>query len=149
MRERGEGVKEREEWVRGERGRGRECGEGEGRGGKGEGVREREHRTGRKTTERKGGRKRMTDTNATPDYTCARFAGSRCPEEILVCPPGQPFSVSHSLRRDHPAALCIAPSTPPPPSREELAALTMASISSRVMSPRHMETLSSREGAGL
>jgi hypothetical protein len=35
-----------------------------------------------------------------------------------------------------PAARWIAPSTPPPPSRLEFAALTIASTSSFVMSPR-------------
>src|SRR5271165_5521362 len=39
-----------------------------------------------------------------------------------------------------PPARWIAPSTPPPPSREELAAFTMASVCSRVMSPGPLTT---------
>src|SRR6478736_3859106 len=41
----------------------------------------------------------------------------------------------HSATRSGPAARWIAPSTPPPPSSERLAALTMASSASVVMSP--------------
>lgn len=40
----------------------------------------------------------------------------------------------HSLRSCGPAALCIAPSTPPPPSSVWFAAFTMASICRVVMS---------------
>ena len=42
----------------------------------------------------------------------------------------------HSSRMAGPPARWMAPSTPPPPSRPELAALTIASVVSRVMSPR-------------
>ena len=42
----------------------------------------------------------------------------------------------------------MAPSTPPPPSRPELAALTMASVGSRVMSPRISSMRPRAEGAG-
>src|SRR5918911_4740531 len=44
----------------------------------------------------------------------------------------------HSITSSGPAARWIAPSTPPPPSSEVLAALTIASTSWRVMSPRTM-----------
>src|SRR5271157_4417430 len=40
----------------------------------------------------------------------------------------------HSCRMEGPPARWMAPSTPPPPRREELAALTMASVVSLVMS---------------
>src|SRR5713226_5779140 len=42
----------------------------------------------------------------------------------------------HSSRIARPPARWIAPSTPPPPMSDELAALTIASTGSRVMSPR-------------
>src|SRR3984893_15601016 len=53
---------------------------------------------------------------------------------MRACPVGQPPSVRHSASRSGPAARWIAPSTPPPPSRVLLAALTMASTASVVMS---------------
>src|SRR5437870_3560242 len=62
-------------------------------------------------------------------------AGSWCPPVILASPVGQPPSPRHSARRPGPAARWMAPSTPPPPSSELLAALTMASTSWTVMSP--------------
>jgi hypothetical protein len=43
-------------------------------------------------------------------------------------------SCAQSYTSSGPAARWIAPSTPPAPSSEELAALTMASVASRVMS---------------
>src|SRR5690606_21687209 len=61
-------------------------------------------------------------------------AGSACPAVSLASPGAQPPSLRHSSSRPGPAARWIAPSTPPPPSRVELAALTMASMSSVVMS---------------
>ena len=64
----------------------------------------------------------------------------------LASPVSQPFSSLHSLFNKTPAALCISPSTPPPPISEEFAALTMASISSLVMSPCHKETFELRAG---
>src|SRR5579862_2512788 len=64
--------------------------------------------------------------------TC--FAGSRYPRVILAAPVTQPPSVRHSASRSGPAARWIAPSTPPPPRRLRLAALTMASTASVVMS---------------
>jgi len=54
---------------------------------------------------------------------------------IFAAPVAQPPSVSHSARNCGPAARWIAPSTPPPPSKVRLAALTMASSASVVMSP--------------
>ena len=63
------------------------------------------------------------------------------PWESLASPVEQPPSPSHSSLSPWPAALWMAPSTPPPPSRELLAALTMASISRQVMSPRQRDTL--------
>src|SRR5262245_32470644 len=62
-------------------------------------------------------------------------ARSRYPRVILACPVEQPFRVRHSASSSGPAARWIAPSTPPPPSSELLAALTIASVRWRVMSP--------------
>src|SRR5712672_3073489 len=62
-------------------------------------------------------------------------AGRRYPRVSRASPGGQPPSVRHSASSSGPAARWIAPSTPPPPSSEVLAALTIASTVSRVMSP--------------
>src|ERR1700687_3861412 len=62
-------------------------------------------------------------------------AGKRYPRVSRASPGAQPPSVRHSASSSGPAARWIAPSTPPPPSSEALAALTMASTISRVMSP--------------
>ena len=51
------------------------------------------------------------------------------PPVSLASPVSHPPSPSHSLKRALLAALWMAPSTPPPPSSEQLAAFTMASIS--------------------
>src|SRR5882757_7916124 len=61
-------------------------------------------------------------------------AGSRYPKVILAPPVSQPSSVRHSATSSGPAARWIAPSTPPPPRSDVLAALTMASTPSVVMS---------------
>src|SRR5574339_1097993 len=66
--------------------------------------------------------------------TC--FAGSRYPRVIFASPVWHPPSVRHSASSPGPAARWIAPSTPPPPRSDGLAALTMASTASVVMSPR-------------
>src|SRR5579871_742110 len=47
----------------------------------------------------------------------------------------RPISRQAACSRSHPAARWIAPSTPPPPARCSLAALTTASTSCRAMSP--------------
>src|SRR5881296_2057214 len=62
-------------------------------------------------------------------------AGSRPPRVSLASPVTQPPSVRHSARISGPPARWMAPSTPPPPSSDELAAFTMASTSCVVMSP--------------
>src|SRR5215470_16647683 len=63
-------------------------------------------------------------------------AGSRYPFVSLASPVWQPRSRRHSSSSCGPAARWIAPSTPPPPSSDEFAALTIASASaSLVMSP--------------
>src|SRR5580693_1515517 len=64
--------------------------------------------------------------------TC--FAGNRWPRVILAAPVAQPPSALHSSYSSGPAARWIAPSTPPPPSKLRLAALTMASTASVVIS---------------
>lgn len=55
---------------------------------------------------------------------------------ILACPVLQPFRVRHSASSSGPAARWMAPSTPPPPSRLSLAALTMTSTFMVVISFR-------------
>jgi NTE family protein len=55
---------------------------------------------------------------------------------IFVCPVAHPCKARHSSTSSGPAAEWMAPSIPPPPSSEEFAAFTIASISSAVMSPR-------------
>src|SRR5438552_1275767 len=63
----------------------------------------------------------------------------RPPPVITAWPAGQrpcwPTTVLHSSRICGPPARWIAPSTPPPPRSDGLAALTIASTSWRVMSP--------------
>src|SRR5206468_2666957 len=56
------------------------------------------------------------------------------PLVIFASPVAQLSSVRHSASSSGPAARWIAPSTPPPPRSDVLAALTMASTSSVVMS---------------
>src|ERR1700759_287510 len=53
---------------------------------------------------------------------------------ILASPVAQPRSVRHSANNSGPAARWMAPSTPPPPSSDALAAVTIASTPSLVMS---------------
>ncbi len=69
--------------------------------------------------------------------TC--FAASRPAGVATACPAGsRPMRATISLQASRmagPPARWMAPSTPPPPSSEEFAALTMASVCSRVMSP--------------
>ena len=54
---------------------------------------------------------------------------------ILASPVRHPLSLAHSCLRPGPAAAWIAPSTPPPPRSEVLAALTMAPVERAVMEP--------------
>ena len=70
------------------------------------------------------------------------FAASSNPSVTLASPVGQPPSARQASSSAGPAALWIAPSTPPPPSNELLAALTIASTRWRVMSPRSTKTRS-------
>src|SRR5437870_2690443 len=65
--------------------------------------------------------------------TC--FAGSLYPRVILASPVSHHLRVRHSSTSAGPAARWMAPSTPPPPARLLLAAVTMASTVWRVMSP--------------
>src|ERR1700736_5072310 len=62
------------------------------------------------------------------------FAGNRYPFVIFASPVLQPPNVRHSSSNSGPAPRWIAPSTPPPPSRDVLAALTIASTDSFVIS---------------
>src|SRR3954467_8728423 len=66
------------------------------------------------------------------------FAGN-LPAPVMTAFPGGKLTILlticwHFFRMLGPPARWIAPSTPPPPSREEFAALTMASVVSLVMS---------------
>ena len=54
---------------------------------------------------------------------------------IRASPVGQPPILRHSSSRSGPAARWMAPSTPPPPSSDSLAAFTIASTVSAVRSP--------------
>ncbi len=62
------------------------------------------------------------------------LAGNRYPFVILASPVAQPFNVRHSANNSGPAARWIAPSTPPPPSRDVFAAFTIPSTANVVMS---------------
>src|SRR5436190_8974230 len=62
-------------------------------------------------------------------------AGSANPGVALASPNAHPFRARQASSRSGPAARWIAPSTPPPPRSEVLAALTTASTCSAVMSP--------------
>src|SRR4051794_19442724 len=63
-------------------------------------------------------------------------AGSLPAVVAFASPVSQPPSSRHCSRISGPPARWIVPSTPPPPSRLELAALTIASTACSVMSPR-------------
>src|SRR5829696_4474876 len=63
------------------------------------------------------------------------FAGNRPAVVAFASPVLHPPSRRHSSRIAGPPALWIAPSTPPPPSSELFAALTIASTRCSVMSP--------------
>src|SRR5215210_8081035 len=70
-------------------------------------------------------------------------AGSRNPGVALASPVGHsPRAAQASCSSLAPAARWMAPSTPPPPARAVLAALTTASTLSPVMSPRVASILS-------
>src|SRR4051794_35238598 len=62
-------------------------------------------------------------------------AGRRKPGVALASPVGQPPSSAQAASRSGPAAAKIAPHTPPPRVRPELAAFTTACTVSRVISP--------------
>src|SRR6478735_4985115 len=62
------------------------------------------------------------------------LAGRSKPSVALASPVSQPPRARHASSRRGPAARWIAPSTPLPPSSDELAALTIASTSMDVMS---------------
>src|SRR5690606_12079540 len=82
-------------------------------------------------------------------------AGNRCPPVIRASPVGQRTpgatsgSARHSASKPGPAARWIAPSTPPPPSSDGLAALTIASTASAVMSPSTTSTRITRPCSAL
>src|SRR5712692_1278389 len=71
-----------------------------------------------------------------PTAGAARPAGKAPAVVLFASPDPQPPRVRHSRRISGPPAWWIAPSTPPPPSRLEFAALTIASVDWRVRSPR-------------
>src|SRR4051794_26685810 len=64
------------------------------------------------------------------------YLAGRLPALVATAlPVGQPPILRHSAMMVGPPARRMAPSTPPPPARPELAALTMASAWTLVMSP--------------
>src|SRR5258705_13528565 len=63
------------------------------------------------------------------------LAGSRPAVVATALPVGQVANAASSRMMVGPPARWMAPSTPPPPAREELAALAMASTGILVMSP--------------
>ena len=74
-----------------------------------------------------------------PTVRITRLAGSRPAATATACPAGsgaRDRAISaQAASNSGPPALWMAPSTPPPPRRPELAALTMASTAWTVMSP--------------
>ena len=81
------------------------------------------------------------------DAQCSHLAGSLWPCVSLVSPSSHSPSFEHSYISDSPAAQCTATVTydrPTAPVKEGLAAFTMASISSVVMSPFQREILALR-----
>src|SRR4030088_1647853 len=77
---------------------------------------------------------RASQAGARPPAPTPCDSRTREPRVILAAPVAQPPSVRHSASSSGPAARWIAPSTPPPPKSDVLAALTMASTPSVVMS---------------
>src|SRR5690606_24975144 len=81
-----------------------------------------------------------------PTVWITQRAGRRPAPVATASPAGSPSgrvdarNARHSSRSAGPAAAWIAPSTPPPPSSDELAALPIASTCSRVMSPSAVST---------
>ena len=70
-----------------------------------------------------------------------RTKAGREPAVVATAPPvGQWPIRRHSAAMDGPPAAWIAPHTPPPGARDSLAALTMASTDSAVMSPWTVST---------
>src|SRR5437868_30273 len=65
------------------------------------------------------------------------FARSPKPGVDFASPTSQPPRSRHASTSWRPAARWIAPSTPPPPSNDEFAALTIASTFKVVMSARN------------
>ena len=76
-----------------------------------------------------------------PTVCITYLAGRLWPRVILASPVLQRPRALHSFKSPGPAALWMAPSTPSPPLRDELAAFTIASIFSFTKFPNHKETL--------
>src|SRR5512135_2991657 len=71
-----------------------------------------------------------------PTAWITNFALRFPPPVITADPVGHPlYFVFNSDMREGPPVLWMAPSTPPPPANAELAALPMATVSCRVISP--------------
>src|SRR5262245_42263467 len=75
-------------------------------------------------------------------------AASRPAVVAFASPVSQPPRPRHSARISGPPARWIAPSTPPPPSRLEFAALTIASTRCCVISPRTASITSEKLALG-
>src|SRR3954464_11161507 len=76
-------------------------------------------------------------------------AGSRPAVVTFASPVSQPPSNRHCSRISGPPARWIAPSTPPPPSRLELAALTIASTACSLISPRTASITNEKLAVGI
>ncbi len=83
----------------------------------------------------KHGLSRLSPRQMGPTVWITACAGSANPSVITACPVGQPpnFRQARAISA-YPAAAKIAPQTPPPGARAELAALTMTSTCIVVMS---------------
>ena len=90
-----------------------------------------------------------SDTAATLPTTVTFTSGRAIARVTFASPGSQPPSSRHSARSRGPAARWIAPSTPPPPRSVELAAFTIASTASVVISPRSASIRSRTPGEWL
>ena len=73
-----------------------------------------------------------------PTVWTTKRAGNRKPGVATASPVGHRPSRAHAASSSGPAAAKIAPHTPPPRASSELAALTIASTASVVISPRYV-----------
>ena len=101
----------------------------------GTGVRRRPRACGGGTRRGRPGSPRSPPRQTGPTVWITWRAGRSPAVVAFASPVAQPPSRRHSSRIVGPPARWIAPSTPPPPSRDSFAAFTIASTSCCVMSP--------------